>query len=678
MQPNRQRLLFSLVLLISPVALLAQDIQWASSIDFVFNEDNEVVLEATAILGPPDASPYGKLNENAISLSSEAAFGTIVVNYEKPQSVNKVIVVENYLPGKVVNVILFDENGTRYHVYDNHSNALPQDSRCLIINIPENDYKVSRVELNINTRLHKGWSQIDAIGITSNKNLEKLKEALTPYGIDHIQEELSYSDTRINLGKGINSLYDETKPIISADGKTLYFCRQNFPGNFGGTNDSGDIYSAQFVDGRWKKAKSFQPPLNNEYTNGINSVSPDGKSLLLMNQVFDGNTIEQGVSLSYLSEKGWSIPEKLVIKDFYNLSEYGDFFLSTSGKALLMAIEREDSEGDQDLYVSLDHWGNAWSEPINLGPKINSDQAEFAPYLSDDGKRLYFASEGHGGFGGSDIFYSDRLDDTWKNWSTPKNMGSLINSPYWDAYYSTTSAADFAFFASKKGSYGASKDIFKIELPREVKTNPVVTIVGQVVNKNTYEPLRGAIEIRSVVDGKVIGSTKANHQNGRYHITLPSGQDYELLSSAYGFHTFQTHVKIIASNFNQHVEKNIELEPFTVGETIILNDLNFVQSKAEMLDNAFHELNRLLLLLKENPDLIIELGGHTDGVGDADLNMKLSEDRVIVVKEFLVNSGIEDRRIELKAYGSSKPIASNNLEATRKLNRRVEITILSN
>ncbi len=656
----------------------AQDIQWASSLDFVYNQYGDDVYSASKVLGKPDAAPYGTKNENAFTLKTEASFGTVVVNYERPQLVRNIIIIENHLPGRITNVILYDDTGSRYQVYKNGSNQVDLDNRSLIINVPENDYIVSKVEVNIDTQTYNGWSQIDAIGISQESDTRNIKIMLANEGLKNFYEELSYGDSKINLGPNINTDYNETRPVISPDGNVLYFCRQNYPENVRGIDDPQDIYYATYEGGNWSMAKNIGPPLNDIFANGVNSVSPDGNSLLLINQYEEFAPVQSGVSLTYKNGGRWNFPEKLTIKDYHNKSPYADFFLSSDGKALILAVEREDSYGDQDLYVSLDQWANTWSKPINLGKVINTPKAEFAPFLSADGKTLYFASEGHQGFGGSDIFFSERLDDSWLKWSEPKNMGSMINTPYWDAYYSTTAKGDFAYFVSTKDASAGSKDIFKIPLPKKIKPRPVLLVQGTLTDKESNKPLSANLEFISAEDNEVLGKATTNPIDGHYTLTLPVGYDFLVKAHSVGYVTKEDTLLVGDQTDYMEITKDISMGIIDVGKTVVMDKINFKQGEAILLEDSYPELKNLLQFLKENPGLVVEVGGHTDGTGSFSLNMKLSEKRVKMVKTYLQENGIEGKRIVPKAYGSTKPIASNSKEETRKLNRRVEIKILKN
>ncbi len=674
--PRMNRFLASLLVAMISFSSVGQEIQWASSLDFAYNLSDQANYSAKTVLGEPDAAPYGQLNDKAFRLNSEAGFGTVVVNFDQPLKVRNVVIIENNLPGRITSVLLYEENGTRYQVYSNGTTQVAANNRALIINTPEINYTISKVEVNIDTQTYQGWSQIDAIGITGEEDTDRLKLILADQGLSNFHEEASYGGYKINMGPNINTRYNETKPVISPDGKTLYFCRQNYPNNIRGVEDPQDIYISKMIGNTWSKAENVGAPLNDIYANGVNSVSPDGNSLLLINQYSEFQPVQNGVSLSYKGKNGWQFPEKLNIVNYYNKSEFADFFLSSDGKALIMAIERDDSQGDQDLYVSLDQWGNNWSEPINLGSVLNTNKAEFAPFLAPDGKTLYFASTGHEGFGSSDIFYAKRLDDTWLKWSKPKNLGSMVNSSDWDAYYSTTAKGDFAYFVSTKNGDTGSKDIFKIPLPKEIKPDPVLLVNGRLIDEASNKPINAKLEFRSAKSNEVLGSAKTNPITGAYMVTLPINNDYYISAQAKGYLTKSDTLLAIDKKDYLEIRKNVKMESLEVGKKLIMHNINFEQSKAVLLEDSYPELGKLADFLSDNPEIVVELGGHTDRTGSQRLNFDLSEERVKVVKAYLEKNGIDSKRMIIKAYGASQPIASNASEETRKLNRRVEVTIL--
>ncbi len=677
---QNRTLLILFLLVFAVYHLPAQNIQWAASVDFEYNQSQESLQTGSMALGAPDALPSGIVHQNAFKLNQEGAFGTLIVSYSQPQKANQIVIVENNIPGRIVEISLHDINGQKYVIYKNEAVTIPENHRTMIISIPETPYLVEKVELNLNTTQKKGWAQIDAIGIASGASESKIEQELYGLGQANVQTALAFTTTKENLGPEINSPYIEAKPIISADGKTLYFTRQNHPDNTKGKKDDGDIYYSTWENDRWSPAKNIGTPLNDELANGTTGVSPDGNTLLLINQYNTSGKAENGASISRRTKHGWSYPEKIEIREHVNKSNYADYFLANNGKVLLMAIQTNQSFGDQDLYVSFIQNDKTWSAPLNLGKTINTSRAEFSPFLAADNKTLYFASEGHRGLGGSDIFYTKRLDETWQNWSTPKNLGSAINTPMWDAYYAIDAAGKYAYFVSNSGSTAdiknESKDIYRIALSAEFKPEPVVLVSGKVYNEKTKEPISADIIFESLPTGENQGFANSNPDDGRYKIILTRGNNYGFMAKAKGFLAINENLDLSTIDEYTEIERDLYLVPIEVGAVVKMNNIFFEQSKAVLLTDSYPEIERLSDFLRENPSVEIELGGHTDNQGLAKLNLQLSQDRVDMVKSFLVERGIAAKRIETRAFGGSKPIASNHSPETRGLNRRVEIKIL--
>jgi outer membrane protein OmpA-like peptidoglycan-associated protein len=411
-------------------------------------------------------------------------------------------------------------------------------------------------------------------------------------------------------------------------------------------------------------------------------VSPDGNTLTVINAYYDDGHVEDGVSVSRKTASGWSFPRRQEIEDYQNLSRYQDYFVSNSGNVLISAVQRSDSRGDQDLYVSFRTGEDSWSRPVNMGAVINTPKVEFAPFLASDNKTLYFASNGHRGFGESDIFYTRRQDDTWTNWSSPENIGKSINSFGWDGYYAISAKGDYAYFISTAGVLNkmdfnpTDEDIFRISLSKEAKPEPVVLVKGKVINSRTRQPIDADIFYESfpIMDEK--GIATSDPVNGDYKIVLPVGKKYGFRAEAKGYIAVSRNEDFSTVSEYKEITRDLELTPLKVGETVQLNNIFFVQSKAEILPDSEPELERLLKLLSDNPLLEIELVGHTDNQGPSSANLQLSEERALSIVKYLIENGIDKKRLEFKGYGGTRPIASNASEESRHKNRRVEIKIL--
>ncbi|MFH2095217.1 MAG: OmpA family protein, partial [Bacteroidota bacterium] len=387
----------------------------------------------------------------------------------------------------------------------------------------------------------------------------------------------------------------------------------------------------------------------------------------------DGSAKGSGISMSTRSGSGWSIPATIEIKDFYNDSKYNEFCLSSNKKILLMTVQRKDSYGDKDIYVSFDKNG-VFTAPMNLGPVVNSFDNEASPFLASDEKTLYYSSKGKPGYGSSDIFVTRRLDDTWKNWSPPQNLGPEINSADWDAYYTIPASGDYAYLVSQDNSIGQG-DIFRIKPPEAAKPEPVLLIYGKVLNKKNNEPMEAFITYNNLMTDEEIGTAVSDSKTGEYKIILPLGTNYSFRAAQEGFYPVSDNLDVSTLENYGEIERNLYLSPIEVGETIRLNNIFFDLDKATLKEESFSELNRLVRLLKENATMSITISGHTDNQGSDQYNLKLSEDRVNSVIQYLITNGVAKDRLSGKGYGESNPIGTNDTEEGKAINRRVEFTI---
>ncbi|MFN6945871.1 MAG: OmpA family protein [Cytophagaceae bacterium] len=493
----------------------------------------------------------------------------------------------------------------------------------------------------------------------------------------NVVPNLAYTSPAENLGPGVNSAYGELTPVITPDGKGLYFTRTYSPENIGGSSDYQDVYYSAYENGKWTKAVNIGAPVNNHGPNAVSSVSPDGNTLLLMNTYDNqGNAMGMGLSMSHRSRNGWSLPEKVNIRNYYNKSRFNEYFLSNDKKILLLALERDDTHGSRDIYVSFREPGsNIWSAPKNLGPVLNTPGVELSPFLAADGVTLYFSSTGHPGYGKNDIFITRRLDDTWTNWSEPQNLGMPVNSKGMDAYYSVPASGEYAYFVSEDKSYGQS-DIMRIKQPIQVKPKPLVLVYGRVLNSKTGEPIETGITYRNFNTDDEIGMAHSNSEDGAYKMTLPYDQIYSFFAEKPGFYSVRDTIDIPKISEYMELERDIYLTPFDIGEEIPLKNIFFERSLPVLKPTSYPELNKLIELLKENPSVEIELAGHTDNTGNAAGLVRLSEKRVETVKEYLIAGGIHPSRISGVGYGGTRPIAGNDTEENKQKNRRVEFKIV--
>jgi outer membrane protein OmpA-like peptidoglycan-associated protein len=679
---NFKGIIFGIVFLACHAGF-AQKLQWASGVSFQFNNFSDSEYSAQNVLGAPDAQPYGAMSKNAFRLNAESGYGTFTLDFAEPQVVRQVVVVENYLPGRVSKIVLFDTDDRAFTVYESDGQKSNKPFDVLSVVFEKTDYLVEKVAVHMNTYTNPGWAQIDAVGICEEPFSGEVIAGVSASASSSVSsEEIVFLAEKERLSDNINTKYLESKPVISPDGLRLYFARKNAPENIGGKRDDQDIYVSDLIAGEWTFAHNVGRPLNDKLPNGICSVSPDGNTLTVINAYHDDGHVEDGVSVSRKTASGWSFPRKQEIEDYHNLSEYQDYFVSNSGNVLISAVQRKDSRGDQDLYVSFRTGDDSWSKPKNMGSAINTPKVEFAPFLAADNKTLYFASNGHRGFGESDIFYSRRLDDTWTSWAVPENIGKSINSIGWDGYYTISAKGDYAYFISTAGALNkvdfnpTDEDIFRISLSKEAKPDPVVLVRGKVINSKTRQPIEADIFYERLPENDDKGIATSDPVNGDYKIVLPAGKKYGFRAEAKGYIAVSQNEDFSAVTEYKEITRDLELTPIKVGEIVQLNNLFFVQSKAEILPESEPELERLLKLMNDNPTMAVELGGHTDNQGNSAANLQLSEERALSIVKYLIENGVDKKRLEFKGYGGTKPIASNANADSRQKNRRVEIKIL--
>lgn len=480
-----------------------------------------------------------------------------------------------------------------------------------------------------------------------------------------------------NLGPKINSQYAEKGVVISADGTTLYVARGEHPFNTGSMKKDDIWFSEKDSTGQWEALKNIGPPLNNSGNNFVISVAPDGNNLLVANTYLpDGRSLGGGVSMTRRSSTGWTIPENLVIADYYNNADFVDYCLSPNQKVLVMAMERADTKGDMDLYCSfLDEEGESWSAPMHMGPVVNSFAMDFSPFIAPDNETLYFSSYGHPGYGSADIFVSRRLDDSWTQWSEPENLGPDVNTGTWEANYTLDARGEYAYLASVEHSMGNS-DIFRIPLPKSARPKPVVLVSGIVLDASTGQPIEAQIRYFSLGSAQQeLGIASSHPVTGRYTIILPAGNVYGFHAEKEGYFPESANLDAFQIDVYSEVEQDLLLAPINVGASVTLNNIFFNLNESVLQKESYAELDRIIKLLEAHPEMEIEVAGHTDNTGSSEYNLALSQQRSRAVLDYLNAKG-QSGRAEARGYGATQPKTTNDTEDGRRLNRRVEIIIL--
>ncbi len=664
-------LLFLLLLGFSFHTSLAQTVQWASEVIEFSSELTPIQYSASQALGKPDVLPAGRESASAWTPNRANKSEFLKLGFKEAMKVRQIAVGESYNPSALNKIFLYDESGNEHLVNEFPGGPVPQKGRLLNVFIEETAYMVKAIKLEFDGSLVPEYYSIDAVGISDSEELIVAEVAIPDDLITDLVVE--------SLGDNVNSEFREYNPILSPDGKVLYFSRKHHPDNIGGEDDQEDIWFSEMDEnGEWLPAKNIGETLNNDQPNFVSSVTPDGNTVVLIlgNRYLENGKMIAGVSVSTKVNDTWSIPQPIEIENDYNFNKRANYFMTNNRKVLLLSVEREDTHGDRDLYVSFLMDDDTWSEPKNLGPQVNTASEESAPFLAADDITLFFSSTGFSGYGGADIYVSKRLDDTWTNWSEPQNMGPQINTENDDLFFSIPADSQFAFYS--RGVSLDDNDIYTVEMPLFSRPIPVIAIKGRIINAETGEPVDAKIIYERLSDGAELGIAQANPNTGEFEFILPSGELYGFRAEADGYVSVNENIDLRDYKGDDYTIqlRDLKLVPIKEKVVVVLNNVFFDFDKAILKQESFPELKRVAELLKERPSLQIEISGHTCNVGPAAYNLNLSKRRAEAVAKYVKDQDIDDSRIMVKFFGEEQPSETNETIEGRQKNRRVEFEII--
>lgn len=655
----------------------AQVVQWATSVIEFSSELTPVQYSAQQALGKPNVLPAGGQNPSAWTPNKPNRKEFIKLGFSNPISIRQVAIAESHNPSALYRVLLYDEAGNEHELNVLNPSSIPLKGRMLNIFTQQTPYKVAAVKLEFDGAAVPEYFAIDAVAITDSNY---------PIIADIPKPLLLASGVVIEaLDGNVNTNVSELNPLLSPDGKTLYFSRKNHPENVGGEKDIEDIwYSELDSTGHWTLAKNMRQ-FNNagpNFINSITSVTPDGRSaiMLLGNKYLPNGKMMAGVSISSNVGGTWSNPVALEITNDYNFSEKANYFLANNRRTLILSVEREDSRGDRDLYVSFMGSDSIWTEPMNLGDIVNSAGEESAPFLALDDRTLYFSSTGFSGYGGSDIYVSKRLDDTWTNWSDPENLGPEINSTLEDLFFNIPANSEYAYYS--KGVSETNADIYRVKLPILRKPEAWVTVRGKIIDSETGRPIGAKIIYERLPEGKETGIAQTNPETGEYELRLPGGSLYGIRAEAPDKISESQNLDLTDVTEDRTIDDrdftlaNIRVADIAADVTVVLNNVFFDFDKSVLKPESFPELNRIVEMMEERAEMQIEVSGHTDSMGPEWYNQALSQRRAKAVVTYLAEKGINAGRLKVEYFGESKPIDSNETNEGRSKNRRVEFKIL--
>ncbi len=522
------------------------------------------------------------------------------------------------------------------------------------------------------------------------------------------------------LNNQINTRYDEINPVISLDGKTIYFTRVGHP-SFDKTltvdhNDysktmsfedyttqlkevlhqlgepensdpvtspfNQDIWIATSKDGEFDKIIHPSYPLNSALPNSACAVTTDPDKIVIVNQFYKEGGMQKGFSFASKNETGsWKFPEPIFIYDYYNLDAGVNLTLSKDNEVMILSMNRNDSEGENDLYVSFRVHTTLWNAPLHMGDDINTPGNEITPFLSDDKRFLFFSAMSNNPDMGQDIYVSERLDDSWTEWSTPRPLPQPINSFSDEAQPFLNEQTGFLYFTSTREG---SSDIYRVNYRKpESKPRPMVVVNDRekeirciITDGETGNAIPGELMYGYVGEENYSFNESLDIQGMALNVDHPE-QILKLKAKVDGYITREIRIDIatLMESDDEKMIIKVPADPVKVNTRISMSPIFFMRGKERILSGSYDELNRLYSIMKQHPSMQIMIEGHTDNVGDDFALLDLSKNRALAIKRYLVQAGVQSYRISTKGYGSRRPITDNSTEALRAKNRRVEVVI---
>ena len=471
----------------------------------------------------------------------------------------------------------------------------------------------------------------------------------------------------INMGDNINSTALEYLPSLTVDGNKMIFNRR--------INSDEDFYETDKIKGVWQPAKPVAGKLNTNFNEGAQNISQDGQWL-----IFTGCNYPEGLGscdlyISYKNKNGeWSEAENLgrtLNTEFWESAPS----LSPDKRDLYFSSTRPGGYGGSDIWVSHRNPAGQWQKPENLGPQINTAGDDGCPFIHADNQTLYFNSNGHKGYGMSDLFITRKNENG--TWQDPQNLGYPINTIDDEGSLIVSSDGETAYYASDKGDYKNGLDLYSFKLRDDIKAYKTMWVKGKIYDKKTNFGLPSSVEL-TTIDSAFVLSELQTDEDGNYLTTLPAGKNYAFTVNRKGYLFYSENFAMAGSISDSPMVVNIALQPIEKGASIILKNIFFDTKEYNLKTTSYAELNKVAALMNENPKLIIQIAGYTDNVGKPADNLLLSVNRAKAVIAYLENKGIEQKRLMGKGFGESKAVAPNTSDFGREQNRRTELSIISN
>ena len=487
-----------------------------------------------------------------------------------------------------------------------------------------------------------------------------------------------------NLGPSVNSADPEYYPCITADDATLIYTRRvKDPELIPWGMQEDFMVSHRDAQGNWQASKPIPTVNTRQYNEGAGTLTPDGRFIVFTKCAtedgsYGGALKGYGSCDLFISRRigdRWTPPENLG-PPVNSRNWETQPSMASDGRTLyfIRGTQAQDGIKSMDIYTTALQDDGMWSKPEKLGPAVNTAYQEESVQIHPDGRTLYFSSNGHPGFGGLDIYVSRKEPDG--SWGKALNLGYPINTGADENSLLVSADGEVAYFASDRAGGLGDLDLYSFELYPEARPLAVSFIRGKVTDKTNGQPVEADVQLYDLSTGELATGAYSDPRTGEFLVCIPAGRSYALNASSEGYLFFSQNYDVAAATPKEPYSLNVPLSPLTSGSVIALRNIFFNTASYELLPTSNAELDKLTALLKSNPTLRIELGGHTDNVGADAANMTLSDQRAQAVRDFVITKGIEASRITAKGYGETKPVATNDTEEGRAQNRRTEVTVL--
>ncbi len=481
--------------------------------------------------------------------------------------------------------------------------------------------------------------------------------------------------------KGISSQLDDYLVSLSPDNEIAYYTRKTKDFQISGYKSEPAFqekfyFSYRIADNVFDNGKEMPYPFNRNENEGGATITGNNKELIytVCKMVTSPRQYYNCDLYSSKNIKGyWT---DIVPLERVNRPDTWESMPSVTadGRELYFVSNRPGGVGGYDIYKSFKDENGEWSEPINVGEPINTPGDEKSPFIHTDTRTLYFSSNGHPGMGGYDIYYVKLNDNNEK--PEVKNIGYPINTENDEMGFIVSIDGKYGYFSSnniKNESIGGM-DFYYFPLYNEAKPEEVILIKGNLKSDDTTKPIKATVQIKSM-ESKHITFIPVD-EDGDYVASLLKNEDYLLTIKGEDIVYQSTYVAAKDSITAPVIKLEMEVQPIEVGKHYRLHNIYFAFNSADILANSQKVLDEFIVFLNDHPTLQIGIEGHTDNVGSDEFNLILSENRAKAVYNYLVNNGIDANRLQYKGFGESNPIATNETEEGRAMNRRTEFVIL--